>query len=251
MFQSLPNVRHDHGHSIVETARPGAASVAPAGREPQMSQEIEDYMMTALPVSLPLSARQNDRKKVLLVGHVGSRRMLRTKALESRGVEVVCAGDVAEARALWHQLVYDLVLFECNGATLDAEDFCREMKVASPGERVAFYVGKPDYLASAPNGNGHVPGEELSTGCGEPMRAMVSAACAGLPQRRGFLEAVWRMQLARSSARRPSPDPAPRAIEPRRSAPALAASVPAPVAFGEAVRRAERVQEVMDVAKPQ
>ncbi|MGH9524046.1 MAG: response regulator [Terriglobales bacterium] len=169
------------------------------------------------------------KKKVLLVHGIGPRRDLRASIMRKRGCEVVCADDCAEARMLWHPSVYDLVLLDGRRDGVANQELCREMKTAHPDERVAFLVGKPELLSAKAATDGRADGEYQRL-----FRELLSEACEVLPHRHGFMEAVWRMHLMRSTL--PSSNTV-------RLAPADAvSSVPderPPINFGDAVRQIE------------
>lgn len=177
----------------------------------------------------------SERKNVLLVLSHGARRNLRANIFRKHGIEVVCASHLGEARLLWHPGSYDLVIFDSHSDSVATEELSDEMKASCPGQRVAFLVGKPEYLASAPGSNG--AGDETCKAYEETLRQMMANACDALPRRGGFLEATWRMSLARS-------------VMPTQQAPraesvlqVLHAEMAEPtVTFGEAIRREQQAQ---------
>ena len=180
------------------------------------------------------------KKKVLLVVSNMSKRNLRASVLRKVGLDVVCASRMSDARMLWHPLTYDLVLLDARTDHANATELCVEMRSRAPLQKIAFFVGKPEFLASspAPFEEGYV--EEMPTRCEENVRQLMTNACEALPRRGGFLEARWRMALARSvkpeqESHRPSRvvDPLPRVITVEETNSA---------AFGDAVRLAEADQ---------
>lgn len=183
------------------------------------------------------------KKKVLLIVPNMSKRNLRASVLRKHGLEVVCASRVSDARMLWHPLTYDLVLLDARNDHANATELCVEMRSQAPKQRIAFLVGKPEYLASspAPYEEGFV--EEMPTRCEENVRQLMTNACEALPRRGGFLEARWRMALARSvkpeqESNRPARvvDPLPRVITVEESNSS---------SFGDAVRLAEADQDAL------
>lgn len=148
-------------------------------------------------------AAKNDRvktkKKLLLVHSVGPHRNLRASVMRRSGFEVVCAGDCAEARLLWHPDVYDLVLLDGKNDTIANEELCQEMRSAHPNEKIAFLVGKPKILASRAAANGTDGAANPSKSYQRMFQQLMSDACEALPRRYGFMEAVWRMYLVRST----------------------------------------------------
>lgn len=191
-----------------------------------------------MPTHAPVPAL---KKKVLLVVPNMSKRNLRASVLRKLGLEVVCASRVSDARMLWHPSTYDLVLLDTRNDHANAAELCVEMRSQSPKQRIAFLVGKPEFLAATPAPFDDTFVEEVPTRCEENVRQLMTNACEALPRRGGFLEARWRMALARSvkpeqESNRPARvvDPLPRMISMEGSA---------PVNFGDAVRQAEADQD--------
>ena len=142
----------------------------------------------------------NRKKRILLVDSYPTKRDLRAKILRKLGVEVDCASDISEARSLWQADSYNLVLMDVKREPRNVEDFCAEMAEAKPPQRMAFLVGKPEYLARTPG----TDSQELlldPTRNGlwsEMVASLFTSACELLPQRYGFLEASWRIAATRS-----------------------------------------------------
>ena len=67
----------------------------------------------------------------------------------------------------------------------------------------------------------------------------MATACEALPQRGGFLEATWKMSLAR--AVKPSSAPLPPTPAPEVQHVTELPEVPAAFSFGDAVRQAEAI----------
>jgi CheY-like chemotaxis protein len=142
----------------------------------------------------------NGRKRVLLVDTYATKRDLRAKIMRKLGVDVDCAADLSEARSLWQADSYNLVLVDVRNDAHNLQEFCEEVRGAKPPQAVAFFVGKPEYLAgspSAPNGVS-VPGQNGHGAWAEMVIAMYASACEGLPRRWGFQEASWRIAATRS-----------------------------------------------------
>ncbi len=140
------------------------------------------------------------KKRILLIDSYATKRDLRAKILRKLGVEVDCASDISEARSLWQADAYNLVLMDVKREPRNVEDFCGEMASAKPPQRMAFLVGKPEYL-----------GQHTWSRCNELYRdptrnglwsemvaSLFTSACELLPQRYGFLEASWRIAATRS-----------------------------------------------------
>jgi len=148
----------------------------------------------------------NLKKKVLLFDVDHRRREIRAANLRTRGLDVLCAKTLAEVRDFWHVQTFRLVLLDSSDCP-DAVKFCEEVRSDDPRQRVAFFVGKPKYLAFLPTiaDDAAVPSEDL-------VAVSVEEAFKSLSQKNGFVEASLRMQLARSARRgattvRPAKDP--------------------------------------------
>ena len=163
--------------------------------------------------------------KLLLLDSNTTTRDLRTRVMQKLGMDVDCAADTAQALLLWRPDFYDLVLVDLRSAPLMAQRFCDEIRSASPAQRVAYFVGKPLYLDSAP-GDGEAPAVHDFGEWGRRVRNLFEEACERLPQQGSLLEAAWRI-----SAKGSLNDP--RAKEAALPAARLALS------FGEAIRLAE------------
>jgi len=136
------------------------------------------------------------KKSVLLVDANPERRALRKKIMALHGVEMIGAGDVNEALSIWHRDRYDMVLIDVRRDHRSALSFRDEIKKDSPGQIVAFLVGKPDYVSLHPSPGSYLP-EELGTEWGDSMRKAVRETCEALPQRNGFVEAGFRIATAK------------------------------------------------------
>lgn len=176
--------------------------------------------------ALPLSASIPDevkKKRVLLVDTSHAKRDLRAEVLRKLGMYVDSAANIAEARSWWRADLYDLVLINMEKGTGLRDRFCDDLRSATPPQRLAFLVGRPEYLADSPN-----PDQELlMEGGGE--EAAIAGAKVAFPadagdstQRWGILEASRRIStvrsasMARTKAMRALP-PAPRDSEGRPS----------------------------------
>src|SRR5437660_11637474 len=157
------------------------------------------------------------KKRILLIDSYPTKRDLRAKILRKLGVEVDCASDISEARSLWQADSYNLVLMDVKREPRNVEEFCAEMAEAKPPQRMAFLVGKPEYL-------GNTPGAVADELYRDPTRnglwsemvaSLFTSACELLPQRYGFLEASWRIAATRSLK------------DPRQKSAAMDAAVPA------------------------
>lgn len=96
----------------------------------------------------PLRCSVFDDKKVLVIDPQQRARDVRASVLRSRGVEVDAADNLQAARSLWRSHDYDLILLDPRGHLPgEALDFYREIKHASPRDRIVFLVEPPTYLS--------------------------------------------------------------------------------------------------------
>ena len=87
-------------------------------------------------------------KKVLLIDPYQPTRDVRTRVLQSHGVEVRAAEDLSGARFLWQPNVYDWILLDVRRhLSGEALEFYEQIRTASPKEQFAFLVGPPVYLS--------------------------------------------------------------------------------------------------------
>ena len=112
------------------------------------------------------------------------------------GVEMIGAGNLDEAASIWHRDRYDMVLIDIRKDYSGALALRDEIKKDSPGQMVAFLVGKPDYVSLDPAPGSYVP-EQHGTEWGDAMRRAVKQGCESLPQRNGFVEAGFRIASAK------------------------------------------------------
>ena len=179
------------------------------------------------------------KKQVLMVVTRSPRNNMRVNVLRKHGLDVVCANHIGDARMLWHPDTYDLFLFDLRHENGAAEELCRDMKAESPEQLIAFLVGKPEYLAASPSAN-ELADDEAPKRYEEILRQLMATACEALPQRGGFLEATWRMSLARAVKPAPMPQAPQELAQPITSLP----EAPVSFSFGDAVRQAEAAGEV-------
>jgi CheY-like chemotaxis protein len=142
------------------------------------------------------------KKRVLLVDTSPTKRYLRAEVMRKLGMEVDCAADISEARCWWRADLYNLVLLNVENKLGHRDKFCEDLRRATPPQRLAFLVGKPEYLASAPNA------EEVSSGQPdsdpilqkEPRETRPVDSAGARPQQWGILEASQRISAVRSAA---------------------------------------------------
>ena len=182
--------------------------------------------LIGLPVAPAIPSKLKN-KRVLLVDTSTSKRDLRAESMRKLGVEVDCAADISEARSWWRADLYSLVLINMESGLGQRDKFCDDIRHATPPQQISFLVGKPGYLADAPNAD-ELPLLPRSVDRGdqsvrEDIRAALSAVLPGEGlQRWGILEASRRISAvrslshARSKATQERPAP-PREFETRES----------------------------------
>jgi CheY-like chemotaxis protein len=182
-------------------------------------------MTTPLPPALPLSAaipREVKKKRVLLVDTSQAKRELRAEVMRKLGLDVDCAADIAEARSWWRAALYDLVLINMEKGLGHRDRFCDEVRTANPPQRLAFLVGRPEYLADSPHADEESPMPNADDHVVDNLTVAFAAGRGDLAQHWGILEASRRISavrsasLARSRAMRTLPAP-PRDSEGRPS----------------------------------
>jgi CheY-like chemotaxis protein len=149
------------------------------------------------------------KKKVLLIDTSQAKRELRAEVMRKLGMNVDCAANIAEARSWWRAALYDLVLIDMERGMGYRDEFCDDIRGATPPQRLAFLVGRPAYLASAPNGHEESPvqnaGDQINANqindqiMGD-LRVAIGAGREDLAQRWGILEASKRISAVRSAS---------------------------------------------------
>jgi len=189
--------------------------------------------MTTPAILLPLSTPDGGparKKRVLLLDTSQTKRDLRADVMRQLGIEVDCAADVLEARCWWRADLYNLVLINVAGEIESRDKFCTDMRSAIPPQRIAFFVGGPEYLAASPHSDEAVAEPDADALHREMVAALLAQASGSSSQRWGILEAcrkissVRSVSEARSRAIRETPRPSrwAEAIEqhtPRETAP--------------------------------
>lgn len=160
------------------------------------------------------------KRCALLMDSNPERRALRKKIMALHGVEMIGAGDLDEAAAIWHRDRYDMVLIDIRKDHKGAVALRDEIKKDCPDQMVAFLVGKPNYVSLDP-APGSYAAEEHGVEWGDAMRKALQQSCEALPQRNGFVEAGFRIATAKrrnggqvEAAPAEDPLPAPGEIDP-------------------------------------
>jgi len=160
---------------------------------------------------------------VLLVDTSSRKRELRAETMRKLGIDVDSAADIVEARCWWKADLYDLVLFNVANVRGDRDRFCDDIRAAAPRRRVAFLVGKPEYVSVSPSPDADIQ-EADEEGPPTDVTAALSIDLADLPQRWGILEASRRISAVRSASAartravrdRPTPPRDPEGRPPKR-----------------------------------
>jgi hypothetical protein len=150
-----------------------------------------------LPISPPDGVAAK-KKRVLLLDTSQTKRDLRADVMRKLGIEVDCAADVLEARCWWRADLYNLVLINVAGETDSRDKFCTDLRGATPPQRIAFFVGGPEYLAAVPQTD-EAPAEPDADALHKEMvAALLAQNSAGASQRWGILEACRKISSVRS-----------------------------------------------------
>jgi len=157
--------------------------------------------MTTPVIALPMSAAEGSsvkKKRVLLLDTSQTKRDLRADVMRKLGIEVDCAADLLEARCWWRADLYNLVLINGIEETEDRDKFCTDIRSANPPQRIAFFVGGPEYLAHAPQSDGALAAEDADALHKEMVAALLAQSSQHASQRWGILEACKRISSVRS-----------------------------------------------------
>jgi CheY-like chemotaxis protein len=158
--------------------------------------------MTTPVVALPLSIPEGlpaKKKRVLLLDTSQTKRDLRAEVMRQLGIEVDCAADVLEARCWWRADLYNLVLISVAGEIDSRDQFCSDIRGANPPQRIAFFVGGPEYLAAAPHSD-EAAAEPADALHKEMVAALLAQAGGNSSQRWGILEACRKISSVRSAS---------------------------------------------------
>jgi CheY-like chemotaxis protein len=146
--------------------------------------------------SAPIPSLDKKRRVLLIDGH-SQKRDLRAESMRRLGIEVDSAADIGEARCWWKAALYDLVLINVENKRGSRDQFCDDIRAATPRQRFAFLVGKPEYLSNSPSPDLIEQDDECVSS--PDVRAALAADMGDLPQRWGILEASRRISAVRSA----------------------------------------------------
>ena len=155
--------------------------------------------LLSLAVSAPIPDTVK-KNRVLLIDTSHAKRALRAEVLRKLGIDVDSAADIVEARVWWKPALYDLVLINMEKGRGQRDKFCDDVRSATPPQRLAFLVGRPEYLADSPNAK-----EELASENGDEQgaigaKSIVATDLGDTTQRWGILEASRRISAVRSAS---------------------------------------------------
>ncbi len=168
------------------------------------------------------------KKRVLLIDTSHAKRDLRAEVMRKLGIDVDSAADIVEGRIWWKPALYDLVLISMEKGRGQRDKFCDDLRSAAPPQRLAFLVGRPEYLTDSPSAD-----QELAMESGDEQVAIgggdgrFPAVPGDTTQRWGILEASRKISavrsafMARTQAMRALPPP-PRDSEGRTAKPSIA-----------------------------
>jgi CheY-like chemotaxis protein len=153
--------------------------------------------LTALPISIAEHIPAK-KKRVLLLDTSQTKRDLRADVMRKLGIEVDCAADVVEARGWWRADLYNLVLINASAESDTRDKFCTDLRGATPPQRIAFFVGSPEYLAAAPHSEAALSEPDADALHRELVAALIAQASGGATQRWGILEACKKISSVRA-----------------------------------------------------
>jgi CheY-like chemotaxis protein len=155
--------------------------------------------LLSLPVSAPIPDAVK-KKRVLLIDTSHAKRDLRAEVLRKLGIDVDSAADIVEARVWWKPALYDLVLISMEKGRGQRDKFCDDVRSATPPQRLAFLVGRPEYLADSPNAKEELAAENGHEQDAIRAKSIVAPDPGDTTQRWGILEASRRISAVRSAS---------------------------------------------------
>ena len=193
--------RSSETHTRTAGARSKGTQVR--GHHSPRSATVGAGMNTPLSPTLPSAARipgAVKKKRVLLVDTSQAKREMRAEVMRRLGMDVDCAADIADARLWWRAALYDLVLINAEKGHGCRDKFCDDIRSATPPQRLAFLVGKPEYLADSPNADEELTIHNADGQIVGDIKVALAADPGEVTQRRGILEASRRISSVRSTS---------------------------------------------------
>jgi CheY-like chemotaxis protein len=93
-----------------------------------------------------MAGYDGERRRILLIDENSRRLQLLATILRSHEVEVHSAGGLEDAKALWKNIPYDLVLLAAAENSEQAALVSLEIRKNKPRQRIALLVGPPVYI---------------------------------------------------------------------------------------------------------
>ena len=150
-----------------------------------------------IPAPIPEAVK---KKRVLLIDTSHAKRDLRAEVMRKLGIDVDSAADLVEARVWWKPALYDLVLINMEKGRGQRDKFCDDVRSATPPQRLAFLVGRPEYLRDLPNVEEELAGENGDERAVSGAKSIVTADPGDTTQRWSILEASRRISAVRSAS---------------------------------------------------
>jgi CheY-like chemotaxis protein len=155
--------------------------------------------LSTLPSAAPIPGAAK-KKRVLLVDTSQAKREMRAEVMRRLGIDVDCAADIMEARLWWRAALYDLVLINVEEGHDSRDKFCDDIRGATPPQRLAFLVGKPEYLADSPNAEEALTTRNADDQIVGDIKVALAADRGDASQRWGIMEATRRISAVRSTS---------------------------------------------------
>jgi CheY-like chemotaxis protein len=165
-----------------------------------MTTTLPASLLSAPPIPGEVKHGEVKKKRVLLVDTSQAKRELRAEVMRKAGMDVDCAADIAEARSWWRAALYDLVLINMEKGQGYRDQFCDHIRGATPPQRLAFLVGRPEYLADSPHADEDSPMQNADDQIMGDLRVALAADRRDLTQRWGILEASRQISAVRSAS---------------------------------------------------
>jgi len=152
-----------------------------------------------VPVSAPIPDPVK-KKRVLLIDSSQAKRDLRAEVMRKLGIDVDSAADMVEARIWWKPALYDLVLIDMEKGRGHRDKFCDDVRSATPPQRLAFLVGRPEYLTDSPNQDQELAMESSDEEAAIGSAKFIPVDPGDTTQRWGILEASRQISAVRSAS---------------------------------------------------
>jgi CheY-like chemotaxis protein len=152
-----------------------------------------------LPVSAPIPD-PGKKKRVLLIDSSHGKRDLRAEVMRKLGIDVDSAADMVEARIWWKPALYDLVLIDMEKGRGQRDKFCDDVRSATPPQRLAFLVGRPEYLTDSPNQDQELAMESSDEEAAIGSAKFIPVDPGDTTRRWGILEASRQISAVRSAS---------------------------------------------------